>query len=146
MKAWLNLLKAPVSTKLFSLLSFDGWTFKKSIHNRPRRLLATCAPCVFVDLYNDPLWHGTNDSWWHIWLHLGSLYSNKIFLLLEPMTSPIPDDHSHHVTYEAWLHDISWGVLTGVTLHHWWCKSDVGHPVSILISHTKGSTYVQLFI
>ena len=40
-------------------------------------------------------------------------------VLLEPMCSPIPDDHSHHVASEAWLVDIFWGAPTGVTLHHW---------------------------
>ena len=53
------------------------------------------------------------------WLHHGSLYPNKISLLLEPMSSPIPDDHSHHVTYKAWLYFIFWRALTGVNLHHW---------------------------
>ena len=40
-------------------------------------------------------------------------------LSLEPMTGPIPDDYSHHVTYEAQLHDISRVAPTGVMLHHW---------------------------
>ena len=34
------------------------------------------------------------------------------------MFSPIPDDHSHHLTYEAWLDDTLWGAPTGVTVHH----------------------------
>ena len=34
------------------------------------------------------------------------------------MSSLVPDDHSHCVTYNAWFHGISWGGLTGVTLHH----------------------------
>ena len=36
----------------------------------------------------------------------------------EPMSGPIPDDHNHHVTYEAQPHDIFLGAPTGVTLHH----------------------------
>ena len=37
--------EASVSTKMFSLPSLDGSTFKKSIHNRSRGLLATSDPC-----------------------------------------------------------------------------------------------------
>ena len=40
-------------------------------------------------------------------------------LSLEPMSGPIPDDHSHCVTYKEWLHDISREALTGVTVYHW---------------------------
>ena len=39
-------------------------------------------------------------------------------LSLEPKSSPIPDDHSHHAAYEAQLHDILRGALIGVSPHH----------------------------
>ena len=42
----------------------------------------------------------------------------KSLLSLEPKSSPIPDDQSHHVAYEAQLHDIVRGVLIGVSPHH----------------------------
>ena len=86
-------------------------------------------PAVYVDMCNDSLKHGTNNNWWHKLLHLGTLYSNRISPLLELMYSPIPNDCSHQVTYEAWLDDILWGAPTGVTLHCWWCISNVTHPV-----------------
>ena len=139
MKVWLNLVKASVSTKMFSLLSLDGSTFKNPYTIVPGDYWQQTTPVVFVDLCNDPLQHGTNDNWWHTQLHLGSSYSNKTSLSLELMSSPIPDDHSHHVTYKAPLHDILWGAPTGVTLHHWWCKSDVEHPVLIPVNQTEAS-------
>ena len=43
----------------------------------------------------------------------------SLSLSLDPISSPFPDDYSHHVTYEAQHHDIFWGAPTGFTLHHW---------------------------
>ena len=63
-------------------------------------------PAVYVDLCSGPLQHETSGNWLHILLCPGSLYSNRISPSLEPMYGPIPDDHSHHVTYKAWLVDI----------------------------------------
>ena len=68
----------------------------------------------------------TGDIFSYIMVHCTAIK----FLLLEPMSSPITDDCSHHVTYETWLHNIFWGALTGVTWHHWWCKFNVEYPVS----------------
>ena len=62
------------------------------------------------------------------------------------MFGPIPDDHSHHVTSEAWLDDILWGAPTGVTLHHWCCISDVTHPVSSPVNQTGVDTCAVLYI
>ena len=69
--------------------------------------------CVVTLCYMAPMTVGDIIS--YILVHCTQIES----LLLEPMSSPIPDDHSHHVTYEAQLHDISWGPLPSVTLHHW---------------------------
>ena len=75
-------------------------------------------PVVYVDLCSDPLQHDTDDNWLHSLLQLGTLYFNKICPLLEPMCGSIPDGHSHHITYEAWLVGILLGAPTGVALHH----------------------------
>ena len=143
-KAWLNLVKASVSTNTFYLPSFGGSTFKKSIHNRDYCQKVT--PAVYLDLCSDPFWHGTNANWWLTQLCLGTLYSSKISPLLEPMCSPIPDDHSHHVPSEALLVDILWGTLMGVTLQHWWCISDVTHPVTSPVNQTVADTFTLLCI
>ena len=65
----------------------------------------------------------------------------KICPLLEPIFSPITDDHNHHATYEVQLVDILWGAPTGVTLHHWWCMSKVIHPVASPVNQTTADTY-----
>ena len=46
------------------------------------------------------------------------------------MSGPIPDDHSHHVTYETQFLDIFWGALIGLILHHCDVKFNVEHPAS----------------
>ena len=75
-------------------------------------------PAVYVDLCSDLcnmalMTVGNTIS--YVLVHSTPIES----LLLDQMSGPIPDDHSHHVTYEAQLHDISRGVPTDVTLHHW---------------------------
>ena len=141
-KSWLNVVKASVSTNILSIPPHHGSTLKKSIQNRSRGLLATSDPVVSVDLCNDSLQHGTDGNGWHTQLHLGSLYPNKISLLLEPMFSPIHYDLSHHATYKAWLDGILWGAPAGVILHHWWCISNVIHPVSSPVNQTAADIYV----
>ena len=42
--AWLNLVKASVKTRMFSLPSFEGSTLVKSIHTRSIGLLAMMTP------------------------------------------------------------------------------------------------------
>ena len=55
----------------------------------------------------------------YVLVHCTPIKSLTLSLSLEPISSPITDDHSHHATCEAWLDGIFWGAPTGVTVHHW---------------------------
>ena len=78
MNVWLNLVRASLKTRMFSLLSLERSTFCKSIHNRSSWLLVIIELGFVLDLYNYPSQPDIVDNLSHILLHLGTWYSNKI--------------------------------------------------------------------
>ena len=80
--------------------------------------MATSDPAVYVGLCSDPLQLDTDDNWLHIHLCPCTSCSSRISFLLEPVCSPIPDDHIPPVICEAQFVDIPQGGPTAVTLHH----------------------------
>ena len=55
--------EASVNTKIISLLSLDGATFKNWYTTGPEDYWQQAIPIVYVDMCIDPLQHGTGDNW-----------------------------------------------------------------------------------
>ena len=101
MNVWLNLVKASIRTKMFSLPSFERSTFVKSIHSNPLGYGLSLLLALFLDLHNHPLQFDNVDNFSHSWLHLGTWYFNKISPSIRQEYVLPPDDLGYHVTDEA---------------------------------------------
>ena len=68
MNAWLNLVKASIRTRMFSLPSFEGSTFVKSTHNQIHwGILLLLYPVLFLDLHNHLCCLATCEQFSHNW-------------------------------------------------------------------------------
>ena len=92
---------------------------------------------------NLPLLFDIMDSLSHIWLHLGTWYSNRIAPGIGQKFFQSPDNLGHHEAVEALVPEILSVGPFDETLHYCGCIINVGHPFSKSACQTGASIFSQ---